>query len=574
MEALSCRFNSQDYYQVLWPLLLISLLILLVGVGFRSPWPADEPRFVEVAREMVSSGQWLFPTRGGEYYPDKPPVFMWAIALFYQLTGSLKIAFLLPNALCGLLTVFLVYDLGARLWNVRVGRNAALLLLIVPQFLMQAKNAQIDAMVMCWITVGCYGLIRHFMLGPHWRWYFVGWAFMGLGVTTKGVGFLPLLMLIPIGIYAVKDKSRFQGRLTWLCLAGPLVMLAVIACWLVPMVLTVQAHGTPELVAYQNNILFKQTGERYVNAWHHIKPWYFFVLSVIPWMWFPISLLVVAYWKQWVQKVKADPTIAILLIWVALVVLFFSISPGKRNVYILPALPMLALAASAVLTGVAPKVWFEKLVSGLLWFLGGVVLLVGVLALIHYPALVKALADYTDDLTGIGYLFILLGLLWFLLLWLARKQFALVKMGIVSALGWVLISTWGYSMLDEMRTPRSLMLHTAEVIGEDAELGLVNFKEQFILFSPMSVTHFSYLASVEEQERNAWQWMQENKQRYLLVPSGAELSCFDIKGGKSMGMAHRDEWILLSATELKSQCEKPKREYRYFTEHPGRWLKE
>jgi len=61
------------------------------------------------------------------------------------------------------------------------------------------------------------------------------------------------------------------------------------------------------------------------------------------------------------------------------------------------------------------------------------------------------------------------------------------------------------------------MLHTAEVIGEDAELGLVNFKEQFILFSPMSVTHFSYLAPVEEQERNAWQWMQENKQRYVLV---------------------------------------------------------
>lgn len=147
-------------------------------------------------------------------------------------------------------------------------------------------------------------------------------------------------------------------------------------------------------------------------------------------------------------------------------------------------------------------------------------------------------------------------------------------MGIVSALGWVLISTWGYSRLDEMRTPRSLMLHTAEMIGEDAELGLVNFKEQFILFSPMSVTHFSYLASVEEQERNAWQWMQENKQRYLLVPSGAELSCFDIKGGKSMGMAHRDEWILLSATELKPQCEKPKREYRYFTDHPGSWLKE
>ena len=571
MQSLRNGFNSDDYYRVLWPLLIMSVLILLVGVGFRSPWPADEPRFVEVAREMVTSGQWLFPTRGGEFYPDKPPVFMWAIALFYQLTGDLKIAFLLPNALCGLLTVFLVFDLGSRLWNVRVGRNAALLLLIVPQFLMQAKNAQIDAMVMCWITVGCYGLVRHFFIGPSWRWYFTAWAFMGLGVITKGVGFLPLLMLIPIGIYAVKDKSRFQGRLTWLCLAGPLAMLAVIACWLVPMVLTVQSQGTPELVAYQNNILFKQTGERYVNAWHHIKPWYFFVFSVIPWMWFPITLLLVAYWKQWVAKVKAEPNIAILLIWVALVVVFFSISPGKRNVYILPALPMLALVASAVLTGESVRNWFEKLLSGLLWLLGGLVLVLGVLALIHHPAIMKKLADYTDDLTGIGYLLISLGVLWLAAMWASRKQFSLVKVGVISALTWTLISTWGYSLLDEMRTPKTLMAHTAEVIG-DADLGLINFKEQFILFSPITITHFSYLSSVEEQERNAWQWMSEGTHRYLLVPDHVKLTCFDLNTGQSMGVAHRDEWILLSMDSRLPHCEAPKRQYRYVTDHPGRWM--
>ncbi|MCE9680423.1 glycosyltransferase family 39 protein [Shewanella sp. AS1] len=574
MESLARRFNSDDYYQVLSVLLLIAGLMLLVGIGFRAPWPADEPRFVEVAREMVATGQWLFPTRGGEYYPDKPPVFMWSIALFYQITGDLKLAFLLPNALCGILTLFLVFDLGARLWNVRIGRNAALLLLLVPQFLMQAKNAQIDAMVMCWITVGCYGLIRHFMLGPHWRWYFTAWGFMGLGIITKGVGFLPLLMILPIAFYAFKERSRFQGRLTWRCLAGPIVMLAVIACWLVPMVLTVQSQATPDLIAYQNNILFKQTGERYVNAWHHIKPWYFFVFSVIPWMWFPISLLLVAYWKRWVEKVKADPTIAILLIWVALVVLFFSISPGKRNVYILPALPMLALASSAILTGVSPKAWFEKFVSGLLWFLGAVVLTVGILAFMHHSAVVKALADYTDDLTHIGYLFILLGVSWLGLLWWFRTRFVLIKMGIISALGWILVSTWGYSLLNEMRTPRALMQHTAEVIGEDAELGLIKFKEQFILFSPVSITHFSYLSPVEEQERNAWQWMQQQGNRYLLVPDKIELSCFDMAAGTSMGVAHRENWILLSADQMMPSCAEPKRVQQYFTDHPGRWLKE
>ena len=73
-----------------WPWLVgLTLIALFAGIGLRAPWPADEPRFAQVAREMVESGQWLFPTRGGEFYPDKPPVFMWLIALFYQLTGQL-----------------------------------------------------------------------------------------------------------------------------------------------------------------------------------------------------------------------------------------------------------------------------------------------------------------------------------------------------------------------------------------------------------------------------------------------------------------------------------------------------
>ncbi|WP_411354696.1 ArnT family glycosyltransferase, partial [Vibrio parahaemolyticus] len=86
-----CRqvWQSDDYYQTLWFLLFLAFIIIFSGIGLRDPWPADEPRFVEVAREMVQSGNWFFPTRGGELYPDKPPVFMWSMAAFFLLTGSL-----------------------------------------------------------------------------------------------------------------------------------------------------------------------------------------------------------------------------------------------------------------------------------------------------------------------------------------------------------------------------------------------------------------------------------------------------------------------------------------------------
>ncbi|MGI2258160.1 ArnT family glycosyltransferase [Shewanella sp. GXUN23E] len=564
-------WDSDDYFTVLWMLILFTLVVMAIGIGFRSPWPADEPRFVEVAREMVDSGRWLFPTRGGEFYPDKPPVFMWSIALFYSLTDNLKLAFLLPNALCGLLTVVLTYDLGARLWNVRTGRNAALLLMLVPQFLMQAKNAQIDAMVACWIMLGIYGLLRHFALGPNWRWFFIGWAFMGLGVITKGVGFLPALMLLPLGWLG---WQAHKGKITipahtwgWKVWLGPVAMLAVIACWLVPMVLAVTADGSPQAQAYMNNILFKQTGERYVNAWHHHKPWYFFVVEVVPWLWFPASLLLLAYWREIGQKLRQDPWVLTLLVWVVLVIVFFSISPGKRNVYILPALPALCLAIAASISGLPVKAWVDKLIGGLLWALGALVLLAGVLTWFELPAIVRKLADYTEETAPVALLFITLGLVWLVLLWLLRQQGALLRAGMVSLLAWLLVGTWGYLLLDTMRTPKALMAQVAERIGPDGQLGLVDFKEQFILFSPIDITHFSYLAPVDEQARNAWQWMHAPHQgvRYILLPENDNLPCFDMSQAQVVGQAHRRLWLLLPQQAMLAECDAPKTEAVFHT---------
>ena len=42
--------------------------VLGAGLGLRNPWPADEPRFVLVAKTMVESGNWLFPQRGIEFW--------------------------------------------------------------------------------------------------------------------------------------------------------------------------------------------------------------------------------------------------------------------------------------------------------------------------------------------------------------------------------------------------------------------------------------------------------------------------------------------------------------------------
>ena len=126
---------------------LTAIVLLFAGLGLRDPWPADEPRFALVARQMVESGQWLFPMRGDELYPDKPPLLMWLQAIFYSLTGSLRLSFLLPTLLASLGTLALVRDLGRRLWDPQAGAYAAWALLFAFQFTFQAKRAQIDPLV-------------------------------------------------------------------------------------------------------------------------------------------------------------------------------------------------------------------------------------------------------------------------------------------------------------------------------------------------------------------------------------------------------------------------------------------
>ena len=87
--SLAIKHKNKHPNYTFWLFVLASVLIF-IGIGLRDPWPADEPRFTQVAKEMVETGQWFFPARAEEFYPDKPPVFMWTIAFFFALFGLLS----------------------------------------------------------------------------------------------------------------------------------------------------------------------------------------------------------------------------------------------------------------------------------------------------------------------------------------------------------------------------------------------------------------------------------------------------------------------------------------------------
>jgi len=546
-------------------LLLIALVVLGAGLGLRDPWPADEPRFALIAKEMVESGQWLFPMRGGEIYPDKPPMFMWGIAIGYLLTGSIKVAFLLPSLLAGLLTIALVWDLGRRLWSAQVGFMAGLLLLFTVQFTLQAKTAQIDALVTFFITLGVYGFIRFLLCEGGWRWYWLGWFAAGLGIITKGVGILAVLILIP-AVWTHREQIRAASWADWLKgLAGPLFMLLAIGLWLVPMLLAVAQSGDPVLQAYRDNILLRQTVTRYANSWHHVKPFWYYLSSVIPPFWLPLSLLLpwlVVAWRKAVQG--RDKRIILLLGYLVLVIVFFSVSPGKRGVYVTPGTPALALLTAPFVAELLARVWPARLLGGLGWLLG-IICLGGAGALAFSAKLASKLGDLGPapwlPLLAMGAALLLLNAL------LRRAPLTAIFCSL--AVGWLIYSSWICVKLNDMRTPEGVMALAAQQVPVGDELLLAGFKEQHLLFALQPVRHYPYLLGDGEQAREAAAWVAAGPRRHVLGSADIMTVCFDAVRMTNLGNRHRTDWMLAGADALKPECRGLSPQIEPFSYTPG-----
>jgi len=348
---------------------LLGLIVLGSALGRRFPEHIDEVRFVGVALEMLQSGNWLVPHRVGEIYADKPPIFFWLLASMFELTHSVRWGFLLPGLISGVACLLLVFDLGKRWWNLRVGLCAAILLLASYQFWRICTTAHIDSFLVLCTTLGVYGFARHMLSGRDPAWFVAGFIAVSIGILSKGVGFLPLLLIIPFVFLRLRGRLQISiPARQWL--TGIAIMLGLLLCWLLP--LLVRSHSDIEIRNYLDNILLQQTAQRYANAWQHREPFWFFAAN-IPKYWAPLSLLLPWLIPTWYRRLRRnDPRYVLLLSWVALVLLFFSASTGKRELYILPALPITALAAAPTVLLLIRKQWMQRSAMAATWILIGV----------------------------------------------------------------------------------------------------------------------------------------------------------------------------------------------------------
>lgn len=521
---------------------------------------------------MIESGDWLVPHRGRELYAEKPPVFMWMQAAAYRLVGDWRWAFLLPSWLAALGTLWLTHDLARRLWGARCALYAPAALWVCVQFGLQAKRGQIDMVLVFLTTLSLWGLLRHLLRGPDRLALYLGMFAAGVGTVTKGVGFLPLLAFVPWALVQGRisrttpdapEAPRHQGNsMGWQAALALLAFIAGTAVWLGPLSLAVVLGDDPTLQGYAGELLFKQTGERYVNAWHHVQPaWYY--LQVVATMWLPGALLLPWLIPEFWRRLRAgDSDQWVLLGWSVLTLLFFSASPGKREVYIFPVLPALCVAAAPLLPALLKRRGVQRMLLGYVALFATALLVLGTSGLSGHGAWAHKLADQRD----IG-----AAALKHLLLWLAaggvagllvagggRLRHSAKAVVLFTAVLWIVYGIGIAPALDASSSSRKLMERVAERIGPDAQLGLVAWREQNLLQAAGPVVEFGFKQPWRQQWAEAAQWVSKDTQhRWIFVLADAVTPCVNRAQVVPVGTANRRQWVLVPGTALETACTTP-----------------
>lgn len=311
--------------------------LFFYGLGAFGLLGADEPRYAQIAREMLNRGDWVTPTLLGNPWLEKPVLYYWQAMVSFRLTGVSDQAARLPAAF-----------------------DAAALIAAIYFFLRRFRpGSELDGAL---ITASCVGVIGFAhaaatdmplaaafgiaMLG-WFAWYeserriylLAFYVSLALGTLAKGP-VAPALAAVILFLFVAARRDWYLIVHT-LWLPGVAVYLAVALPWYV----AVQLRN-PEFFRFfileHNLARFSQ------DVYHHRQPFWFylpvFLLAMMPWTFVFIAAVAERVRVIWAEGRVAlesveDSWALFLLIWMFLPVLFFSVSQSKLPGYILPAVP-------------------------------------------------------------------------------------------------------------------------------------------------------------------------------------------------------------------------------------------
>ena len=325
--------------------------LFFYGIGQFGLIGADEPRYAQVAREMLDRHDWVTPVLGGQPWLEKPPLYYWQAMLAYSLFGVSDVAARIPSAVDATLLVIGVYFFFRR-FRSGVEADVALITASCAGVIGYARAASMDMALAATFSIGMLSW---------WAWREGGkkiflalfYVCMALGMLAKGP-VAPFLAAAVIMLFALATREfRIAMRTGWL--PGIFLFCAIALPWYF-----LAQMRNPQF--FREFILEHNLARFSSNLYHHRQPfWYYLpvtLLALMPWTVYVITAFVESLRLWWTQRrdVLPEPDMewqfsVFASCWLILPVLFFSISQSKLPGYILPAIPAGAVLLAVYLRG-------------------------------------------------------------------------------------------------------------------------------------------------------------------------------------------------------------------------------
>lgn len=342
-----------------WKILfLVVATFYFYGLGSLPLVGPDEPRYAQVAREMLQRGDFITPTLGGLPWFEKPPLPYWLMMAAYRVFGVTEFSARVGPAICGLLTAVFVFWIGKNITALSttgsnsperdvdapandLGRWSAFAFLTSLGAITFSRGATFDMVLTMTLTGAlCCFLVWNVRNSTHTAkaplfLLAVFYLFIGLSMLAKGlVG--PVLAFAVIAAYFLLRRewpsATFVRSLLW----GIPVAVIVAGIWYGPMI---YRHGW----TFVDQFFVQHHFARFMsNKYRHPQRFYFYVpvlaLLLLPWTTLFISALGTSRRWRWRGPDAVNRLLVFAFSWIAVPLVFFSFSGSKIPGYVLPVL--------------------------------------------------------------------------------------------------------------------------------------------------------------------------------------------------------------------------------------------
>lgn len=310
--------------------------LFFFGLNYFGLVGADEPRYAQIAREMLARHDWITPVLGGRPWLEKPVLYYWEAIFSYRLFGVSDWAARIPSAFDATLMLVAVY-LFLRRFRPGFHLDGALVTASLAGVIGFARAASTDMPLSAMLTIALLAWYAWFESAKK-RYLGSFYVFAALATLAKGPVAVVLAAAIIVGFAVAKGDCGLIRRTLWI---PGIVLFCVVG---LPWYVEVQIRNPQffRVFILQHNL------ERFgTNLYRHPQPfWYYLpvtLLGLVPWSVFVLAAVGDAVRAWWNEKramfASEDALTVFLVIWLILPTVFFSFSESKLPGYILPALP-------------------------------------------------------------------------------------------------------------------------------------------------------------------------------------------------------------------------------------------